>query len=155
MNEDQYWLAQQRDRFAEEIQRSRLSLAEALEYRQETGAIWNDSCAQDVRSRFLGPMEDGATASLAALRAQYDALTLAAKEIVAAHDFFMIASDASIAMIRPTEETRAAFRAIESFLNQEATEIAAADAQTNESVALTKEADQVGNSTPTQREYRG
>ncbi len=154
MTEDHYWLTQQNERFAEEIQRSRLSFAEALDYRREITGVWNDSCARDVNGRFLNAMEDGGMASLDAMRRQQAALSRSSAEMLKAHEFFKIATATSAAVIRPTEEARSSFRTIESFLNHEMAEIRTADSHAEQTDRLIAEADRVGSSAEEQANYR-
>jgi hypothetical protein len=155
MTEDQIWLRQQHDRYADEIQRYRLFLGEAQDHRTGVAAAWTDACAKEMNGRFLNPMVEDARFCLDSMRLQHSALLQCGDGLVLAYNAFVRATESSAAVQAHISACAAVFRTIESFLSQSIAEQESANSHSEKTNLLCDEASRLGDSAPSESDFKG
>lgn len=146
MIENQVWLGQQHVRLRENIQRAAMSFAIAQEWRNDIALLWNDACAREVNGRFLGKMAEQAASCLNALELEHEMLMLCATKLETAQLSFITAIKASGQLHAQIENTAAALRTIQTYLDRSTSEARAANDHVTKAYAMAAAADQAGNS---------
>ncbi len=117
MTTDANWLRHRIEELEGAIRQARWQLGEIAHARGDAAPVWNDRCATDVATRYLGPLASGAADALDGLQEQATLLHACADALGAAGAEFEKASDAAREVERLIGVTETVFRTLDSILD--------------------------------------
>lgn len=143
MTEDLNWLRQQHHQFDGELRRGSFFLEDCRE-RCDAAGLWNDTCAQDMRRRYLDPLQEEASASLNQLKIQQAAHLATASSLEGLHHEFSKTVEYSALLTRRAEEVSHLFRQIDTTLNHALSEMEESAACVSQADDLVAQASRMG-----------